>query len=128
MPVLNERRKFVRYILPYGMLYVFDHYSTKVGWVRDVGMAGLSFDYSRKLGADLEPVIIDIIAGSTYLSTIPCKKIFANKVDQKSNMGHDFEIIRCGLHFGILSKNKKKKLTELINKNVKNHYTHYGLF
>jgi len=127
MPVLNERRKFIRYVLPYGMLYVFDHYSTRVGWVSDVSMGGLSFNYSRKISADLEPAIIDIIAGSSYLATIPCQKIFTNKGGKKSNMSGDFEIIRCGLQFGMLSKNKQEKLTELIDKYVKNHYNHFGL-
>ena len=59
MHVLAERRKFIRLMLPYGMLYVFDHYSARVGWVRDVGMGGLSFEFNPEGEAGKVSEVID---------------------------------------------------------------------
>jgi hypothetical protein len=119
MPVLHERRKFVRYKLPYGMLYVFDHYSARVGWVRDVGMGGLSFEINHESKPEGISEVIDVFAYDQelfYLPAVPCQKTFwLNKGKRRSCSAHLNQTC-CGHHFVSLTPEQKTKWQELIHK------------
>jgi len=75
MTALTERRQFVRYMLPYGMLFVFDHYSTRVGWVKDAGMGGFSCEFNH--GGEAGKIeVIDIFADALenlYIPSVNCE-------------------------------------------------------
>ena len=116
---LAERRKFVRFMLPYGMLYVFDHYSAKVGWVRDVGMGGLSFEINPEGEAEKVSEVIDIFAydqESFYLPSVICENTFSRFVAGRRYFNRHLRQTRCGQHFVSLTAEQKTKWQELINK------------
>ena len=119
MHVLAERRKFVRFVLPYGMLYVFDHYSARVGWVRDVGMGGLSFEFNPEDEAVKISEVIDIFAYDQepfYLPSVICENTFSRFVGGRRYFNRHLNQTRCGHHFVSLTAEQKTKWQELINK------------
>ena len=119
MPVLNERRKFVRYMLPYGMLYVFDHYSTRVGWVRDVGMGGLAFEFNHDGNAEKISEVIDIFAYDQerlYIPSVICQKTFLLFMGERRCLNRHVRQTRCGQHFVSLKAEQKIRWQELLGK------------
>ena len=119
MPILNERRKFVRYMLPYGMIYVFDHYSTKVGWVRDIGMGGLSFDIKHEGDMETISTVIDIFSYDPelfYISSVTCEKAFLLASKDKHSLNSNLRRIRCGQQFVSLTAEQKTRWRALIGK------------
>jgi len=118
MPVLTERRKFVRYMLPYGMLYVFDHYSAKVGWVRDVGLGGLSCEFFPEGKFKNISDVIDIFAydqDDFYLPSVTCKRTFLISYEGMRSYNR-LSTTRCGHHFVSLKPQQKNRWQELIEK------------
>ena len=71
-------------MLPYDTLYVFDHYSARVGWVRDVSMGGLAFEIDHGVDAEYTSGVFDIFAFNPerfYISSIICEKTFLRSAD-----------------------------------------------
>jgi len=119
MPVLTERRKFVRYMIPYEMLYVFDHYSARVGWVRDVGMGGLSFEFNHAGEADTNSEVIDVLAYDQerlYLPSVICEKTFSRSVGGRRCCNRHLHQTLCGQHFVSITAEQKNKWQEFIEK------------
>ena len=119
MPVLTERRKFVRYLLPYGMLYVFDHYSARVGWGRDVGMGGLSCEFSHEGKVESISDVIDIFAydqDQFYLPSITCKKTYLLALEGRRSSNRHLSRTRCGQHFVSLNPQEKSRWQDLVEK------------
>ena len=117
MSVLKERRKFVRYMLPYGMLYVFDHYSTKVGWVRDVGMGGLSFEFNHAGDTEKISEVIDIFAydqARIYIPSVTCRKTYWLQMDGRRGFNRHVHQIRCGQRFVALTAEQKTSWQKMI--------------
>ena len=119
MFVLAERRKFVRLMLPYGMLYVFDHYSARVGGVIDVGMGGLSFEFNPEGEAGKVSEVIDIFAYDQepfYLPSVICENTFSRFVEGRRHFNRHLDQTRYGQHFVSLTAEQKTKWQDLINK------------
>jgi hypothetical protein len=119
MPVLTERRKFVRYMLPYGMLYVFDHYSARVGYVRDLGMGGLSCVFNHENKIENISDVIDIFAydqDNFYLSSVFCIKTFLLPLGGSRSFNRHLHTTRCGQHFVSLKPQQKSRWQVLIVK------------
>ena len=119
MPDIRERRKFVRYRIPFGTLFVFDHLSTRVGWVRDVGRGGVAFECKQTAGTPIISEVIDIFSCSNelfYLAAIPCKRTFLMDLGKRSYMGDLFRANRFGQQFVELTDEQKTKWHGWINK------------
>ena len=119
MPGIRERRKFVRYQIPFGTLFVFDHLSARVGWVRDVGMGGVSFDCRHAAGTDIISEVIDIFSCSYelfYLASIPCKRTFLIDIGKRSYFGDQITANRFGQQFVELSDEQQSKWQDWISK------------
>ena len=101
MTALAERKKFVRYMLPYGMLYVFDHYSASVGWVKDAGMSGLSCEFNH--GGKAEKIeIIDIFADAfenLYIPSVTCESASTLYLREKRGLNKNLFRTRYGQNF-----------------------------
>jgi hypothetical protein len=115
MPILTERRKFVRYLLPYEMLYVFDHFSARVGRVRDVGMGGLSCEFNHESDDECISGVIDIFSYDKdfYLPLINCKRSYSLYTKGRQSR---LRPTRCGQHFVALKGQQKDRWQELIEK------------
>jgi hypothetical protein len=134
MAALAERRKFVRYMLPYGMLYVFDHYSARVGWVKDVGMVGLSCEFNH--GGEAEKIeVIDIFAyafENLYIPSVICESTCRLCLGQRRGFNKNIFKTRYGQHFVSLTAEQKTVWQNFIGKlskysdlftTVYNHFT-----
>jgi hypothetical protein len=118
MTALAERRKFVRYMLPYGMLYVFDHYSSRVGWVKDVGMGGLSCEFNH--GGEAEKLeVFDIFAydpSNLYIPSVICERASEISVRRQRGFNQYLIITRYGQQFVSLTAEQKSAWQNLIGK------------
>lgn len=119
MQVLHERRKFVRFKLPYALLYVFDHYSARIGWVRDVGMGGLSFELKHESHVEGDSDVIDVFAYDQepfYMPAIPCQETFRLNMGNRRSFSAYSNKTRCGHHFLSMTTEQKNKWQELIHR------------
>jgi len=101
------------------MLYVFDHYSTKVGWVRDIGMGGMSFEFNHESNSEGISEVIDIFAYDQeifYMPAVPCQKTFGLNMGKRRSFSTHPNQTRCGHHFVSLTPEQTTKWQELINK------------
>ena len=118
MSALAENRKFIRYMLPYGILYVFDHYSTRVGWVKDIGMGGLLCEFFHRGNAD-KIRIIDIFAYDPeyiYIPSVACENAFTLAVGERHNFGKNLFRTRYGQQFVSLTAEQKTIWQNFIEK------------
>jgi hypothetical protein len=134
MPAFAEKRKFIRYMLPHGMLYVFDHYSARVGWVKDVGMGGLSCEFNHDGEAD-EIEVIDIFAydpENLYIPSVICEKVSTLCMGENRGFNQNLFRTRYGQHFVSLTAEQKTVWQNFIGKlskysdlftTVYNHFT-----
>jgi len=118
MTALAERRKFVRYMLPYGMLYVFDHYSARVGWVRDAGMGGLSCEFNH--GGEVKKIeVIDIFADAfenLYIPSVTCESASTLCFEEKRGFNNTLFRTRYCQHFVSLTAEQKTVWQNFIGK------------
>jgi hypothetical protein len=119
MSVLTERRKFVRYMLPYDTLYVFDHYSARVGWVRDVSMGGLALEIYHEVDAEHNSGVFDIFAFNPerfYIPSVTCEQTFLLSAEGKRCSNSYLYRVRCGQHIVSLTAEQKTMWHDLIKK------------
>jgi len=113
-----ERRQFIRYMLPYGMLYVFDHYSTRVGWVKDAGMRGLSCEFNH--GGKAEKIeVIDIFSyafENLYIPSVNCETASTLSLGQRRGFKKCPFRTRYGQHFVLLTTDQKPVWQNFIGK------------
>jgi len=118
MTAFAERRKFVRYMLPYGMLYVFDHYSSRVGWVKDVGMGGLSCEFNHSGEAEKLEVIDIFIYDpeNLYIPSVICERASKISVGRQRGFNQYLTITRYCQQFVSLTAEQKSVWQNLIGK------------
>jgi len=114
-----ERRKFDRFPVPRNQYYVFDHDSTEMAEIRDIGKRGLKLEYAPAADMETDWKIIDIFTQDHkqfHLLEIPCKLIYEiiSLAEDYSFSGAKIRI--AGLKFETLSKEQIKKLEALLNK------------
>jgi hypothetical protein len=113
----EDRRRFKRYRVLEGALFVLNHFSTRVGWVRDISSSGLCFDCICKYGHEVAPEVIDLFAhqpSGIYLPTLRCKMIFTRKLEKKTDLPGQPDMNRCGLSFNEITESQRKKLLFLM--------------
>ena len=113
-----ERRKFDRHPVSNNLFYVFNHDSTEMAEIRDIGEGGLKFEYLPVEAQKTEWKLIDIFSKTSqhvYIFGIPCDLIYdiITLEEDHSFMGSPARI--AGLQFGRLDKNQKKKIDTLLN-------------
>jgi len=118
MAALAERRRFVRYMLPYGMLYVFDHYSARVGWVKDAGMGGLSCEFNH--GGEAEKIeVIDIFAyafENLYIPSVICESASTLYLGERPGFNKNLVRTRYGQNFVSLTAKQKSVWQNFVGK------------
>ncbi|WP_167527925.1 PilZ domain-containing protein [Desulfosarcina alkanivorans] len=113
---VKEKRKFKRFNVPGGKVFLFNHFSAKVGWIKDLSEGGVSFEFLYKEGAVVDPEVIDLFSyeyDRYYLSGLPCRKIF--EIDGEERKGGR-KTRCCGLAFKTLNEHQRDQLDLLLNK------------
>ena len=113
-----ERRKFDRFPVPRNQCYVFDHDSTEMAEIKDIGKGGVKLEYAPVANMKTGWKIIDIFTQDYkqfYLLEIPCQLIY-NTISLAEDYTFSGSKVRiAGLKFETLSKEQTKKLEALLN-------------
>ncbi|MDJ0668554.1 MAG: PilZ domain-containing protein [Desulfobacterales bacterium] len=112
---MNERRKFKRYDVPEGKVFIFNHFSTKVGFIKNLSRGGLLFEYIHLVEEVIDPEVVDLFSydfNKFFLTGLPCEMIFVSKA---SSEGNGPKTKRCGLKFQDLDEKQKAQLHSLLN-------------
>ena len=112
---MKERRKFKRYDVPEGKIFVFNHFSTKVGFIKNLSRGGLLFEYIHLVEEEIDPGVVDLFSydfNKILLVGLPCEKVFVSKESKEDN-GHKTKC--CGLKFQSLNAKQKAQLESLLN-------------
>lgn len=115
---MEERRKYKRYIVPEGKIFVFNHFSAKVGFIKNLSRGGLSFEYINLFDEVVDPEVVDLFSydfNKFFLIGLPCKKIFESK-DIEMAGGHATKC--CGIRFLSLDEEQASQLDRLLNNYV----------
>ena len=114
----TDQRKNPRYAISSGKaLFVFNHFSTRVGCIKDISQGGLSFEYIHKSGRECIPEVIDIFSNSDelfFMPTVPCRKIYDTATVGETEPFSGLETRRCGLQYGPLTREQEKQIAELL--------------
>jgi len=113
-----ERRKFDRHPVSKNLFFVFNHDSTEMAEIKDIGKGGLKFEYSPVEQPKSAWKLIDIFSKDTkraYILGIPCKLIYdiITLEEDHTFMGSPARI--AGLEFGRLDTGQIIKLDVLLN-------------
>jgi hypothetical protein len=113
-----ERRNFDRHPVSKNLFFVFNHDSTEMAEIKDIGEGGLKFEYLPVAEQKTEWKLIDIFSKTSqhvYIFAIPCNLIYdiITLEEDHSFMGSPARI--AGLQFSRLDKNQKKKIDTLLN-------------
>jgi len=84
--------------------FVFNHFSTHVGWIKDISIKGLSFEYLHKPGSDCNPEVVDIFSNGNglerfYIESLPCQRIYDIALPLKSTSWMEMQARRCGIEY-----------------------------
>jgi hypothetical protein len=101
----KKRRKFHRYVPPTNMpCFVFNHFSTHVGWIKDINTKGLAFEYLHKPGSSCSPEVVDIFSNvdgpeKFYIKALPCQRIYDIAVPAEAPSDKGLQKRRCGIAY-----------------------------
>ena len=115
----GERRRFARSVVKRDTFFVFNHFSTRVGHVRDISEGGVAFEYSHKIDTDFTPEVIDMFCLNNkdcYMASVQCKAVYAHFCDLPDREARaGYALCRCGLQFTNLSEVQKTQLKEIVS-------------
>ena len=113
-----ERRKFDRYPVSKRLFFVFNHDSTEMAEIRDIGKGGLKFEYSPVEQPQTPWKLIDIFSNTSkhaYILGIPCKLIYDIITLEEDNTFNGSPVRIAGLEFGRFDTKQNIKLDVLLN-------------
>jgi hypothetical protein len=113
-----ERRKFDRHPVSHNLFFVFNHDSTQMAEIKDIGKGGLKFEYLPMQQQKTQWKLIDIFSKTSkhvYILSIPCKLIFDIITLAEDHTFNGSPARIAGLEFGRLDENQKKKIDTLLN-------------
>jgi len=116
-PRHEDRRRFTRYRVSKGSLFILNHFSTRVGWIRDISNNGLCFDYIFGTGYEVAPEVVDIFAhqpSGIYLPAIRCRTVFNRRLHRQDEKEGLPEMNRCGICFREITESQRKEVRSLI--------------
>ena len=113
-----ERRKFDRHPVSNQLFFVFNHESTEMAEIKNIGKGGLKFEYVPVDQQKTPWKLIDIFSKTSkhaYILGIPCKLVY-DIITLEEEYTFDGSPVRiAGLEFGQLAKEQNKKLDALLN-------------
>lgn len=112
-----ERRQDPRYRPLDDTLEIFTHGQQLSGWIVDLGIGGVSFEYLPGWVEDFDVDRIDIISrpsGGVFLPGVRCRKVYDIRVDEAPCSYPQVSFRRCGLKYQELSETQKRKYKQLL--------------
>ena len=115
----TDQRKYARYRVQDDTLQVYNRGSRSLGWIRDIGQGGLSYEYLSVFWDTENPSAIDILSSVDphfMLRNISLKIVYdTDEIDDTDE--HDIvSFRRCGVQFEKLTEPLKSQINDLINK------------
>jgi hypothetical protein len=116
---MKENRKFKRFCVPEGKVFLLNHFSAKIGWVKNLSIGGLSFEFLCKQGAVVNSEVIDLFSydyNQMFLAGLPCHKVYEIEKNGTFETPEDNRKTKlCGLEFMNLDSHQKTRIESLIN-------------
>ena len=97
---------------------MFNHFSAKVGFIKDLSRGGLSFEYLNLFDEAVDPEVVDLFSydfNKFFLMGLPCEKISESK-DIEMDGGNATR--RCSIRFLSLDDEQIRQLDRLLNNYV----------
>ena len=117
VPMQIEKRLFKRFQVPDDALYIFCKDTSVKGWVTDISSGGMGFGYFSAENTLSKSEFKLILAGnkiSVYIPDISCKFVYDRVADKRERRYTGAGARRCGIQFGKLNAETKKKLGRII--------------
>ncbi|MFZ7126490.1 MAG: PilZ domain-containing protein [Desulfobacterales bacterium] len=115
----SDRRSHQRFKPPQSGLFIRDVGSAISGWIIDMSMSGLAFDYypteSLYLPSFLSIDISEAEHGEPILHEVSCRTVYdAQVLSENRSFKHGVELRRCGLAFSHPSEAERAKLSQIL--------------
>ena len=113
-----ERRKFDRHPVSDQRFFVFNHESTEMAEIKNIGKGGLKFEYFPVDQQKTPWKLIDIFSKTSkraYILGIPCKLVYDIITLEEDHTFIGSPVRIAGLEFGPLAEEQIKKLDALLN-------------
>lgn len=113
-----ERRKFERREVPESSYFVFDHDTSEMAMIRDIGPGGLKFEYVSTGKDTVEWRRIDIFGSGGnrfHLFGISCRQVYTIEELAEKMIFSGSRTRTSGLKFLRLNNERQKKLKALID-------------
>lgn len=113
-----ERRKFDRHPTSDQRFFVFNHESTEMAEIKNIGKGGLKFEYFPVDQQKTPWKLIDIFSKAsrhTYILGIPCSLVYDIITLEEDYTFNGSPVRIAGLEFGPLDNNQKKKIDTLLD-------------
>jgi hypothetical protein len=118
-----DRRKFVRFRVPENEFNLICQNSSTIGWLKDIGYLGLSYEYfaDEKRHAELEEIgIFSDTNRGVFIQGLTCKVVYDIKSEEEPGSYSVFNFRLRGLKYKTLTNGQMDRLVYLINRiNVK---------
>jgi hypothetical protein len=114
-----ERRKHVRLALKDRVFITFRPLFDRIGWITDISKGGVSLEYStiEEYPALTEMLTVDIFSSprKIELTSLPCRLVYDDRVDNGNDFLGTIETRRCGLVFGELLQHQAAQIEVILN-------------
>ena len=113
-----DRRRFGRFQVAEDDFQLIRHNTSTIGWIRDIGHHGLSYEYIAvdKQQDEIEDIgIFSDKNRSIFLPGLSCKVLYDINVDEDPGSYSVFNFRRRGLKYRSITRGQKERLLSLIN-------------
>ena len=112
----NDRRRYTRYQVPDDFL-VFSHEASGIGWIKDISLGGLSYEYIPTGLIQIRQDRIDIFAHNQkqfFLPGLSCTRIYDRHGLENPEGFSSIKFRHCGLRCNNLTREQKNRLDYLL--------------
>jgi len=115
---MSHRRLFARFQVPEDEFQLIRQNNRTVGWLKDISLHGLSYEYiaAEKQQVDLEDIgIFSDKNKGIFLPGLSCKVVYDIIEDEESETSSVVSFRRRGLKYRTLSNGQRDRLEYLLN-------------
>ena len=114
--MMNDRRRYARYRVPDDFL-VFSHETAGIGWIKDISLGGLSYEYIPTGIMNISQDRIDIFAHNQkqfFLPGLSCTRIYDRDGIEGPEGSASIKFRHCGVQCNNLTREQKNRLDFLL--------------
>ena len=119
---MNERRRYARFQVPDDFL-VFSHEAAGIGWIKDISLGGLSYEYIPTGIMNIDQDRIDIFAHNQkrfFLPGLLCTRIYDRDGIEGPEGSSSVKFRHCGVQCHNLTQEQEIRLDLLLHNHCSN--------